>query len=352
VIYLRKPKNGASVSLATKHQIDFISDKAREERGLLNADFKFDWTNVIPGRDREERSLPAPVHFEWCDRPLERGHNGRKIYTFLIISESEDLKSPSVYSTARSSYDVYNLKIGTKYYWCIQKNGRRSDVHSFTTENTVPRFIRIDGVSNVRDMGGYKLAGGGRIRQGIIYRGSEFDNKMHISDTGVEDFLKLGIRTDLDLRGEAALQLEHFITPILAVNRIFVKGQAYEGLFLPDEKPELHNFFATFANPESYPIYYHCRGGADRTGSYSFILGALYGMSHEDLILEYELTSLSIWGTRVRSHELFSVFLKNFLALPGETYSEKARVFIRENAGLSDDEIDRIYDIAVDKSEK
>jgi protein tyrosine/serine phosphatase len=108
-------------------------------------------------------------------------------------------------------------------------------------------------------------------------------------------------------------------------------------------------FFSTFANPDNYPIFYHCRGGADRTGSYAFILGALYGMNHEDLILEYELTSLSIWGTRIRSHALFSKFLEKFRALPGETYSEKARTFIRENAGLSDDEIDRICEIATEK---
>ena len=173
MIYLREPKNGASVSLATKHQIEFISDNERKARGLLGADFKFDWTDAIPGCDREERSLPAPVHFEWRDRPLEIGHNGRKIYTFLIISENEDLTSPAVYTTARSSYDVYNLKIDTKYYWCVQKNGRRSEVYSFTTKNIVPRFIRIGGNSNVRDMGGYNLEGGGRIRQGIIYRGRD-----------------------------------------------------------------------------------------------------------------------------------------------------------------------------------
>jgi protein-tyrosine phosphatase len=132
------------------------------------------------------------------------------------------------------------------------------------------------------------------------------------------------------------------------MNRIFVASEAYDGLFLPDEKEELNTFFTTFANPENYPIYYHCRGGADRTGSYSFILGALYGMSLNDLFLEYELTSLSIWGTRVRNHKLFSKFLQSFLALPGEKYSDKARCFIKEKAGLSDAEIDKIYEIAVE----
>lgn len=348
MIFLREPEDGAKISLATEHQIEFISKEARTLRDELDADFTFDWTNVQPGFDREERSHPAPVHFSWCDRPLEKGHNGRKIYTFLIISENEDLSSPEVYTTAKSSLDVYNLKIGTKYYWCVQKNGRRSKIYSFTTELFVPRFIRIGGVSNVRDMGGYVVEGGKRIRQGIIYRGSEFENKMHISDTGVNDLLALKIRTDLDLRGESASQVENLITPLLKMNRIFVPSEAYEGLFLPDEKDELNTFFTTFADPENYPIYYHCRGGADRTGSYSFILGALYGMSLDDLYLEYELTSLSIWGTRVRNHKLFAKFLNSFFALPGETNAEKARNFLRVNAGLSDAQIDKIYEIALE----
>ena len=348
MIFLREPKNGARVSLATEYQIEFISEEQRRLRGEADADFKFDWTNVQPGLDREERSHPAPVHFSWCDRPLERGHNGRKIYTFLIISENEDLSSPEVYTTDKSSLDIYNLKIGTKYYWCVQKNGRRSKIYSFTTEFIAPRFIRIDGVSNVRDMGGYVVEGGKRVRQGIIYRGSEFENKMHISEKGINDLLGLKIRTDLDLRGESAKQVDNLITPLFNINRIFVPSEAYEGLFLPDEKDELNTFFSTFANPKNYPIYYHCRGGADRTGSYSFILGALYGMSLDDLFLEYELTSLSIWGTRVRNHKLFSKFLESFFTLPGETNAEKARYFLRTNAGLTDKEIDRIYEIALE----
>ena len=103
--------------------------------------------------------------------------------------------------------------------------------------------------------------------------------------------------------------------------------------------------FSAFTRPENYPIYFHCRGGADRTGSYAFILGALLGMSLDDLLLEYELTSLSIWGARLRKHRLFAPFLEAFMALEGETLSDKARTFMRNNAGLTDSEIDKISEI-------
>lgn len=47
-------------------------------------------------------------------------------------------------------------------------------------------------------------------------------------------------------------------------------------------------YLRVFANPDNYPIIFHCRGGADRTGSLAFILNALQGVSEADLIKDYE----------------------------------------------------------------
>lgn len=350
MLYLLKPKNGATVSLADKYQTEFCTEDAEKIRADMDAEqLKFIWSNVIPGHDRDEHSNPAPVHFEWRDRPRETGHNNRKIYTFLAISENADMSSPDIYITVGSSMKVYNLKIATKYYWFVQKNGRRSEVYSFTTEDIVPRLIRIVGVSNVRDTGGYKLIGGGKIRQGLMYRGSEFENKVHISKEGVEALSRLKIKTDLDLRGEAEKDVHYPTSELLGLNRIFLGSEAYDGLFNDGEREELYTFFSTFANPENYPIYYHCRGGADRTGSYAFILGALYGMTLKDLLFEYEITTISIWGARSRNHHLFKRFLERFNSLSGETLADKARTFLLEYAGLSNEQIDKIYEIAVCK---
>ncbi|MBE6644114.1 MAG: tyrosine-protein phosphatase [Ruminococcaceae bacterium] len=352
MIYLLKPKDSATVSLASDDQIEFVSEEQRCFRAGLNEKFSFKWNDLQISGDRKENSHPLPVHFEWRDRPLEIGRNHRKIYTFLLISKSEDLSEPLVYVTDRSSFDVYNLELGTKYYWCVQKNLRRSKTYTFTTEMNLPRFIRIGGVSNVRDMGGYPLVTGGRIRQGLMYRGSEFENKMHISPEGIEDIRRLGIKNDLDLRGEARRDVHYPVSTILGLNRIFLRSEAYDCLFNDGEREELYTFFSTFADEKNYPIYYHCRGGADRTGSYAFILGALYGMNYDDLILEYEITSFSIWGPRNRNYGLFVRFINKFMALEGETLSEKARNFIKNYAGLSDEQIDKIYDIAVDRNAK
>lgn len=347
MIYLRKPENGAVVTIANEHQLKFCEKEQFEKREELDmTDIK--WYDIKIESDKE-RSHPLPVRFEWRDRPCEYGHEGRKIYTFLLVSENEDLSSPDVYVTDKSSYDVYNFEMGKTYYWCVQKNLRRSEIRSFTTEMTPPRFIYVKGVTNVRDCGGYPVEGGGRVRQGMIYRGSEFENKMHLSPEGIDAIKRLKIKTDLDIRGEAIKAVEFPVSDLIGINRIQRRGEAYIGMFREDFKEELYKVFSDFANPDIYPVYFHCRGGADRTGSYLFILGALYGMSYDDLILDYELTTLSLWGTRHRYRPLFVEFRDAFMKLQGETLKDKARNYLKSYAGLSEEEIKSIYNIMVEK---
>jgi protein-tyrosine phosphatase len=79
--------------------------------------------------------------------------------------------------------------------------------------------------------------------------------------------------------------------------------------FLEDvHKPVTKAVFDLLADETAYPLYYHCWGGADRTGTIAYLLEALLGVPEDDLILDYELTSLSIWGNRERNSSLFSAF--------------------------------------------
>ena len=348
MLILKSPARDALVSLASNYQKIFSSPEQQAKREKATGDLAFQWYDLKATGDVES-SQPAPVRFSFREVPKEIAEEGRKIYTYLLISESDDMRDPILHITDKTSIDVYNLKIGTRYFWCIQKNGKRSEIRSFTTKMEPPRCIHLDTVSNVRDLGGYPIEGGGRVRQGLLYRGSEFEFKMHLSPKGVDTLRVLGIKTVLDLRGEAIGNVEYSTAELFGIRRIHLAAEVYDGVFRRGEKRELHTFFSALASKKNYPIYFHCRGGADRTGTYAFILGALYGMSREDLMNEYEFTSLSVWGTRVRNYPRFSAFLALFDALPGETMSEKARTFLRDHAGLTDRQIETIYTIAVDK---
>ena len=49
---------------------------------------------------------------------------------------------------------------------------------------------------------------------------------------------------------------------------------------------QIKQVFEAFAQADQHPVYYHCYGGADRTGVVGFMLGALLGMSYTDLVID------------------------------------------------------------------
>lgn len=128
---LKKPIQGAVVSLQTEMQSKFLLDEQRRAR--MKAAFAYKWYDLE--KQGEDFSCPAPVHFEWEEAAL--GLSGGLFY--LLVSENECLENPWIYITDAPFYDVFNLKCGTKYFWCVQKNGKRSDVESFFTAPTAPR---------------------------------------------------------------------------------------------------------------------------------------------------------------------------------------------------------------------
>jgi len=327
MIRLISPCENDSVCLQTAAQIAFAAnsrDYAQPE---------FDWRHLTQTTD-PDCSIPAPVVFAW-----EAG--GKAL---LQIAASQDFTSPVWEQEAEDGASVYNLMIGMTYYWRVICGGEVSETRMFRTEDRAPRWIYVDGTTNVRDMGGWKTKDGRCIRQGLLYRGSELDTHKEITEVGIatmRDFL--GIRTDLDVRGEVVgvrfdsplgTDIAYRLIPICAYDEYIRETAPY---------PEL---FGILADRDNYPIYFHCWGGADRTGSLACMIEALCGISDEDQDLDYELTSLSAWGKRNSRGEGWQLFTEALSSL-GSNRTEQARTFLRQ-AGVSDETMDRIVEILVE----
>ena len=339
MIELKAPMQGASVPLQTEAQKAFLKDEAH--RAELDGNLTFRWYDLE--RVGEDSSIPLAVSFAW------EGSENESASYYLLISEREDMKDSEVYITKQTALEVYNLKSGVRYFWCVRQNGKSSKVLSFQTEGALPRFIRLDAISNVRDMGGYAVKGG-KIRQGLLYRGGEFELHCHLSEEGGETLCRLGIRTELDMRGEAIGKVEFTSAEALGIRRVLIPSVPYSGIFKEENRQNVRRFFKTLTHKSYYPIYFHCWGGADRTGTFAFVIGAFLGMSLEDLINDYELTSLSVWGTRTRNYGLFQEFLASFRALSGESLQEKAETFLRDYAALTAEERARLYTVLVEET--
>ena len=262
------------------------------------------------------------------------------------ISEREDFSDSRIIECKERSIEITNLKNGRKYFWRID-GGK---VHFFETVDNKWRFINIDGVGNARDVGGRK------IKEGLLYRGSEvYGPTFKITSDGIKTMRdELKIKTVLDLRVE---WLGRFgdSTPVPGVGLKQIPYRPYIEVFEEKHRQEIKEIFEFLSEEENYPIYFHCMGGADRTGMIAFYLEALAGESEEDIFLDYELTSLSriynpqtnVTDAMYRKHieSYFVEFLDELETYaPKGTLREQVRAFLVD-CGVTDMTLDKICDI-------
>lgn len=255
--------------------------------------------------------------------------------------KSKTFSDSRVIKVKGNCVELHNFKANTLYFWRV--NG--SCTETFKTEDVAPCFYEAEGMSNIRDAGNWKTKYGCRIKQGLLFRGSEMNDHHIITKKGkavMRNILK--IRTDLDLRREAA-ELE--CSPLGEdIQFLLIPTRAYKQFM--EEKETCKNLFNVLMDESNYPIYYHCWGGADRTGTLACMLGVVLGMCEKDILLDYEITSLSIWGDRNRTSELYTEFLEELENYEGKTFEEKIMSFIY-SCGVTEEQLDKIRGILLDK---
>lgn len=155
---------------------------------------------LLYAQGNREKSRPKPVKFEW-------DYSGTVSNFTLSVSENADMTDCKTYITDGESYSVYNLKIGTTYYWTVSTEDSCSDVSSFTTSSQAPRNLYIDGITNARDLGGRTTENGTVTKQGMIFRCGRLNESdvsepnIEITEAGKNTMLNdLGIKTEIDVR--------------------------------------------------------------------------------------------------------------------------------------------------------
>lgn len=340
-ITLLSPQPKSTVPLLQEEHKKFW--KEAEDRRKFDAKHWKKINTII--NTKKDNCKPAEVEFVWkCDFKAKK--------YILVLSGDGEVRH--FCTGTQTGIRVDNLRIGTNYLWFVdaEKNDgsiERSQTGFFCTEDQPPRWINLPGVSNVRDVGGWKTADGKkRIRQGLVYRGGEFDGHQNITPEGklvVRDILRL--RTDWDLRSYSASGMGMTEYPLKALGIHLINRPA---TFTPAGMAAVMHSLATL---QEYPVYIHCWGGADRTGKVIFTLQALLGVGDEDLFTDYEMTSFGRWGTRSRNKTAGSE-IRSFLKLidkygkPGDNYAVKVEAFLRAG-GLSQADIDTLRNLLLEK---
>lgn len=337
------PDLGAQVRLHTALQAEYL---AEESAGSIK---KYaNGVNATEELDHRELSYPEPVSFTW----EAEGAAADAVYT-LRVGEGEEMRDALSFTTTETSLCVYNLKIATTYYWNVTAGNAESGKAIFTTEGQGPRNLYVDGVANVRDMGGWTTESGARIKQGLFYRcgrlNENYTGKTTITAAGIEEMRNvLNIRTELDFRGGANDPSEHgniTQSPLGADVAYYHIGMNWAGHLVDLNRPKLREIFEILSKEENYPIIFHCSIGTDRTGVVAFLVGALLGMSEEDLYRDYLFSNFAyIEGARELT-TIKNTYVADVKGSEGTTLAEKARNYLVKTVRVPEAQLDEIVRI-------
>ena len=269
-----------------------------------------------------------------------------------------------------------NLEIARAYWWRVTGVGKpskdpkksrvvRSETASFATEDRAPRWIEIEGrVGNIRDFGGWRTTDGRRVRQGMAFRGQGLNNnsvtgerqgRNRLTVEDVKYFTQtLGIKTDLDLRSKAetADLAESPLGP--GVKLILRSSQFYKGIFTDAGKKTMAANVRVFCDKANYPIYFHCIGGADRTGSLAYVLLGVLGVSQHDIGTDWESTFYPNIPDDINEKDpnfwCRESHLTNGIAKYGaedDTWQRRCELYLLD-CGVTPEEIARLRDILLE----
>ncbi len=345
-----------SVSIHTDFQKEFLKENDNDEFISKQDQNTFARTSA---------SKPNPVKFVW---EYKTDSLMKPTKTTLNISLDPDMASNVFhYETNAKELDVYNLRIDSTYYYTISLNYDGTVFTSEIGEKSIAdeeiRNLYIDGVRNVRDIGGYKVDNG-KIRQGLLYRSAEFNGTFGsvVTDLGKEQLVNtLGIKSDIDLRRTKSFsnpkdEIYSITESPLGSSVNWVSLPMYFGgmnIFTNNSNAEsIKAFFEYLSKPDSYPAIFHCVRGTDRTGALSYALGALLGMDEDQLMKDYlfsnfdDLDSDPLKTTNISGAGMYVYQINKE---DGSSLSEKAANYLIKRTGVSLETLESIKEILIEK---
>ena len=160
------------------------------------------------------------------------------------------------------------------------------------------RRILLCGMENLRDLGGYPLAGRGSerfTRWGSLYRG---DLPKQVTQADRQLLRELGITTVVDLRSKEEIErkpdplaqelgIRYLHCPLAGDGRVPAPDEVpLSYMEMADGTGQMAGALRAIAEaPQA--VLFHCTAGKDRTGVVAALLFWLAGVSEEDILADY-----------------------------------------------------------------
>ena len=175
----------------------------------------------------------------------------------------------------------------------------------------LPFVIELAGVSNLRDIGGYRTVDGRTVRSGMVFRSAALAG---LTDADRAVVAALGLRTVCDFRGveesgRAPTRLDGLQVVALPIEPtvgaglrdILQTGQA-TGEALHDVLARAYAAYALSSQAQfggvldriidgETPLLFHCAAGKDRTGFAAALLLTTLGVPWDTVVADFEATN-------------------------------------------------------------
>lgn len=261
-------------------------------------------------------------------------------------------------------------------------------------------FIELQGVDNVRDLGGIPVDETHVVVPGLLFRGSALcdmtssDQKRLFGELGIKCVIDLRCGWERDAKPDLRIaSVENLHIPFYDLEKVGIEyTEPAEGTKVVgrDVACNPDRFYRSLANPltanqmrqaleaifahaeREEPVYVHCSGGKDRAGIMVLLILTVLGASRKSILEDYLLTNVSrdkhyqaaferflkfADGDETRAHELVRAHrarpenLDAFYEAVSERYGSMD-AFISEKLGFTRERQKTIRAVCTRKSEQ
>ena len=277
----------------------------------------------------EELSKPNDLIIEWSEQFSD--------CTFLL-SDKVEFDNPTIFKTSNNYISITNLKINTNYYYLVMSEDSFVEKGFFTTSDEIIRNLNIPGVTNARDLGGYQI-NGGVVKQGMLFRTGRLNqnnvnpSEVSISQKGIDIMLNdFSVKTEIDLR----MASDNEVGGLSEGVGVLGDGVSYYqcpmdyNVSLESEvnNASLKKVFRILGDKKSYPAFFHCSIGTDRTGYIAYLINGLLGVGKEDLWRDYLFSNFGNIGRGRAREDIANEYVRTIDETDGDCLKEKIENYL------------------------
>ena len=281
-----------------------------------------------------EKSFPNQVTLTWNYTVP----SGKTIKNYSIVTGQEaDLSDGyTITGTTSKSISFYNPFLGTNYFKVVanftDNTSESSPIKTFLVDATAPRNVKIDTMSNCRDMGGRTNVSGGKIRQGLIYRTAETGSNP--SQAIKEEMLnRFKVKSEIYVKDGRDSS-----SPLGSGVKFFNCSMDYGSVPYSNmcrNAERLRKVFSVLGDVNNYPLFYHCRIGTDRTGICGVAINGVLGVPFNEVIQDYAFSNFGKIDGQRYAHKSSdpngddcAKYIDEILAMPGKNFQEQTIYYL------------------------